>query len=86
MQPAQELLGADVRITNARTRKGPDKCIGDLYQICGGKWRYINESLSLVITDTPVYMRERGGGERGGIGLTRDISAVTHIAPSVSRT
>jgi hypothetical protein len=35
-------------------------------------------SVGFVITDTPVYIRDRGGGGRGGCGLRNVISVVTH--------
>ena len=35
-------------------------------------------SVWVPITDTPVYMRERGGGEQGECGLRSATSAVIH--------
>ena len=39
----------------------------------------------VVITDVPVYMRERGGGGRGECGLKRSISVVRHTQMYQSR-
>ena len=39
-----------------------------------------NLSVGVAITDATVYMREQGGGERGGCGFRNDISDVKHTS------
>jgi hypothetical protein len=48
-------------------------------------WEDSVGTVGVVITDAPVYMRERGGGGRGGCGIRSVIPVVIHTEIHQSR-